>query len=67
MFSSSIPKSTGTLASEMFTRIQWATIPLRFLVVHLVVSMPSKKRVVLNLNTKLKAIKASEKDKVSVK
>jgi hypothetical protein len=40
---------------------------LRFLVFHLSIAIASKKRVVLVLNTKVKVVEASEKDKLSVK
>jgi transposase len=42
-------------------------MPLRFLVFHLVVAMASKKRVVLDLHTKIKVVEVCEKDKLSVK
>jgi hypothetical protein len=45
----------------------WATNPLQFSVFNLVVPKVSKKRIVLELNTKVKVIEASEKDKLSVK
>jgi hypothetical protein len=57
-----IPESTLILGTKMFTSMQWTTMPLRFLVFHIVVAMASKKRVVvLDLNTNVKVIKASEK------
>jgi hypothetical protein len=48
-----------TLASEMVTVVQWAAMPLRFLVSHLVVVMASKKRAVLEPSTNVKVIEAS--------
>jgi hypothetical protein len=48
-----------TLASEMFTVMQWAAMPLRFLVSHLVVAMTAKKRAVLEPSTNVKVIEAS--------
>jgi hypothetical protein len=39
MFSNCIPESTMTLVSKMFTTMQEKTLPPRFLVFHLVVSM----------------------------
>jgi hypothetical protein len=49
MFSCSIPEGPVTLANEMLTVMQWTAMPLRFLVLHLVVAMATKKGVVLHL------------------
>jgi hypothetical protein len=67
MFSSTIPNSTITLVNETLTITQRATMPLRFLVFHLIVAMVSMKRVVLHLKTELKVNEAHESDKSSVK
>jgi hypothetical protein len=48
-----------TLASEIFTVVEWTAMPLRFLVFHLIVAMASKKRAVLHPITNLKVIATS--------
>jgi hypothetical protein len=50
----------------MFTIMQWTTIPLSFLVFHLIVAMASMKRVTLHLK-KIKSTQSTERDKLSVK
>jgi hypothetical protein len=44
--------------------MQWATMPLRFLVFHLVVATALKKTEALDLNTEGKVIEASGKDRL---
>jgi hypothetical protein len=56
-----------SLAKKKFAVLQETIMPLRFLVIHLVVAMASKKTVVLQLNTEMKVTEASAEAKLSVK
>jgi predicted DNA-binding protein YlxM (UPF0122 family) len=47
--------------------MQWTTMPLKCLVYHLLITTVSKNILIFHLNTKVKEIEESEKDKLSMK